>query len=196
MRPLTSLLFWTISAGAAAGIKVGDECGVNGRDFLDDAFTGEYRVSGAPGCSIDGETDCYCAPDYGSDQPVGEWVWACNSVDPTEVPFGPIGNEVCPDEIPVPLGYMSETGNPRCDATNPTGQAGSPPCAYSDCDTGGDFSAVCGCVDLSFGQGSDEPGDLQWFCLHATCKCSGSVAVFGMLPLILAAATMVLHHLS
>lgn len=192
--------FWTtilIFGSSAASIKIGDECGVDGRDFLDDAFTGEYRVSGAPGCSIEGGTDCYCAPNYGSTVPVGQWVWGCNSVDPSEVPFGPNEGKVCPSEIPVPVGY-NEDGNPPCDNTNPTGQAGDPPCAYSDCDQGGNFSAVCGCVDLSFGEGEDEPGDRQWFCLHATCHCgdettSSSVSVFGMLSLILAVATMVFH---
>jgi len=194
--PRFASLFWTILiASNSAGIKIGDQCGVDGRDFLDDTFTGEYRVSGAPGCSIEGGTDCYCAPDYGNDQPVGPWVWACNSVDPTSVPFGPTGSKVCPDEIPVPESYSEDT-NPLCNASNPTGQAGDPPCAYFDCDKGGNYSAICGCVDLSFGAGEVEQNDLQWFCLHATCHCgpdSSSNTLYGVLPLILAAAFMVFY---
>lgn len=192
------LLIFQLLSLASADVKVGDECGVDGRDFLDDTFTGEYRVSGEPGCSFGDESECFCAPDYGSPQPVGPWVWGCNSVNASEVPFGPGAGKVCPASIPVPVGY-NEATNPPCDNTNPTGQQGDPPCVYNDCDSGGNFSAVCGCVDLSFGVGEDEENDLQWFCLHATCHCppqptSSSVTIAsGMLVIVLAASAAVME---
>lgn len=41
-------------------------------------------------------------------------------------------------------------------------------CPYSDCDEGGEYSAICACVDKSkYGLGEGE----EWFCLHSTCKC-------------------------
>ena len=41
-------------------------------------------------------------------------------------------------------------------------------CPYSECDEGGDTSAVCACIDLAkYGLGEGE----EWFCLHSTCDC-------------------------
>jgi hypothetical protein len=179
MKKVTSALGVVLFLSSAAllpvvtSIEIGDVvCGVDGADFLDDTFAGLWRVSGSPGCAMGSETDCYCSPILGDADPLGPWIWQCNSASSEVlVPFGPATGKVCPSEIPVPLGF-NEAKNPECDTTiNPTGQLDDPPCEYSDCDSGGDFSAVCGCVDLTFGAGEANPGDLQWFCLHATCTC-------------------------
>lgn len=164
------LVFLIRASEAQDPVKIGDECGVNGADFLDDSFTGTYRVSGDAGCTIGEETGCYCSPILGDADPLGEWIWQCTSESPDAVPFGPADGKICPAEMPVPLGFLEDV-NPSCNSSNPTGQAGDPPCSYSDCDSGGNLTAVCGCVDLTFGQGPDEEGDLQWFCLHSTCEC-------------------------
>ena len=177
---LVVLLATTRTAGAQG---TGDECGVDGSDFLNDEFTGEWAVSG-PGCTIGTSKQCYCSPILGDADPLGEWVWQCNENETGEldvplVPFGPATGKVCPDTIPVALGFDAEQNggkNPACTVDNPTGQAGDPPCVYETCSTGGDLSAVCGCVDLTFGQGDTSEGDLQWFCLHSVCTCPPSAA--------------------
>lgn len=167
-------------------IAIGDKCGVDGADFLDDSFTGEFRVAGGTsgGCTIGAETDCYCSPIIGDTDPLGEWIWQCNppSSSTTDgaalpVPFGPAAGKTCPSEIPVPFGFDGgEQQNPLCDiAVHPTGQENDPPCAYSDCAAnGGNQSAVCGCVDETFGQGGDEESNFRWYCLHATCHCGAT----------------------
>mmetsp|Transcript_499 Transcript_499/g.823 ORF Transcript_499/g.823 Transcript_499/m.823 type:complete len:207 (+) Transcript_499:50-670(+) len=197
----TQTLFVVALAHSFAGasgegvVKLGDACGVDGADFLDDSFTANFRVSGGPGCSLGADqTNCYCSAVLGDADPLGEWIWQCNSVTPEAVPFGPASGKICPAEIPVPVGF-NEDINPSCDSSSPTGQNGDPPCAYSDCETGGDFSAVCGCVDLTFGQGDNDAGDLQWFCLHSNCYCgsepsSAPVLVAGMIPLVVLATAV------
>jgi hypothetical protein len=51
---------------------------------------------------------------------------------------------------------------------NPTGQPGDEVCPYSDCDEGGDHSAICACIDLKkYGMGEGT----EWVCMHATCSC-------------------------
>lgn len=56
-----------------------------------------------------------------------------------------------------------------CDtAIHPTGQPGDEVCPYSDCDEGGDHSAICACIDLGkYGIGVG----MEWVCMHATCSC-------------------------
>jgi hypothetical protein len=61
-----------------------------------------------------------------------------------------------------------------CNTTvHPTGQPGDEVCPYSDCDEGGDHSAICACLDLSkYGMGEGE----EWVCMHATCNCEDKSA--------------------
>jgi hypothetical protein len=61
-----------------------------------------------------------------------------------------------------------------CNTTvHPTGQPGDEVCPYSDCDEGGDHSAICACLDLSkYGMGEGE----EWVCMHATCSCEDKSA--------------------
>ena len=184
MRFVSSMLLATVllvastfTAGASSGVQIGDTCGVNGADFLDATFAGEFRVAGETGCTIDLATGCFCAPKIGDEDQLGEWIWQCNSQSPSQdeqlVPFGPAPGKICPSEIPVPVGYEGDI-NPLCNFTqHPTGQEDDPPCGYSDCDQGGNFSAVCGCVDLAFGKGK-EATDFQWYCLHASCHCGAA----------------------
>jgi hypothetical protein len=182
MAPSSSMLSGVAAAAASSSgtpIMIGDTCGVDGSKVLANNFTGDYRVAGAPGCSIDLQTDCYCSPKLGDTDQVGVWIWQCNSqsVDAADplVPFGPAINKTCPVDIPVPPGYTNSV-KPYCDyGTNPTGQAGNPSCGYSNCERGGDFSAVCGCLDLTFGEGK-EPSDFQWRCLYSTCSCGAATA--------------------
>eukprot|EP00536_Pseudo-nitzschia_multiseries_P000165 jgi/Psemu1/233351/estExt_Genewise1.C_30098 len=56
-----------------------------------------------------------------------------------------------------------------CDTSiHPTGRPGDEVCPYSDCDEGGDHSAICACVDLAkYGMGSGT----EWVCMHSTCSC-------------------------
>lgn len=56
-----------------------------------------------------------------------------------------------------------------CDTTiHPTGRPGDEVCPYSDCDEGGDHSAICACIDLDkYGIGVG----MEWVCMHATCSC-------------------------
>eukprot|EP00798_Chlamydomonas_sp_ICE-L_P008807 gene8807-33677_t len=146
----------------------GDECGIHGGDIFDGDNEAENLVSG-PGCTMeDGRSECYCASLKDSD-PTGIWVWQCNIPGVTLVEFGPVAGKTCPDAIPVPKGkYDSELEYPSCDTDlHPTGLAGDPSCGYDDCSTGGDNTAVCGCVDRAryrIGEGQ------AWYCLHSTCS--------------------------
>lgn len=178
-----NLVLLSTVLGSTLSVETGELCGVNGADFLNDAFLGQWRVSGQEGCSIGNEQKCYCSPILGDSDPLGPWVWQCNEdatgpVQVPPVPFGPNKNagKICPATIPVPVGYDPDAPenngkNPECSVDSPTGQAGDPPCVYDTCCEGGDLTAVCGCVDTTFGAGTVMDGDLQWFCLHSTCDC-------------------------
>mmetsp|Transcript_49718 Transcript_49718/g.55412 ORF Transcript_49718/g.55412 Transcript_49718/m.55412 type:complete len:310 (+) Transcript_49718:81-1010(+) len=55
---------------------------------------------------------------------------------------------------------------------HPTGRPGDEVCPYSDCDDGGEHSAICACIDLEkYGMGTGT----EWVCMHATCQCEDSV---------------------
>merc|ERR1712238_389749 len=54
---------------------------------------------------------------------------------------------------------------------HPTGRPGDEVCPYSDCDDGGQHSAICACIDLEkYGMGTGT----EWVCMHATCDCEDS----------------------
>lgn len=200
MRLLLPFLACTLAAASDGGFHEGDTCGVKSSDFFNGYFVGDYLVAGAEGCSLaDGQTGCYCAPDLTDGQSLGEWKWQCNGV----VAFGPADGKTCPSTIPVPKGYedlevvvpKQATAVVACNTTvNPTGQAGDEVCPYSDCDTGGDTSAICACVDLAkydLGEGQ------QWICMHSTCSCepkaatSSGTALASATAMLLAATSMV-----
>jgi hypothetical protein len=164
------------SDGASASFQEGDKCGVNSQDFFKVGFGGDYRVAGGEGCDLGfGHADCFCGVDYDDSDRLSEWKWQCNGA----VEFGPATGKQCPDSIPVPLNTTTVSWNNEtefmvdpveCDPLiHPTGQRGDPVCGYSDCDIGGDSSAICGCVNLTqygIGEGT------QWFCMHSTCSCT------------------------
>ena len=172
-----SLTFLAFSVAGVASFQDGDLCGVKSSDFLNDYFEGDYLVAGATGCTLsDGSEGCYCAPDLNDQDSLSEWKWQCNG----SVEFGPVGDKICPESVPVPKGYKDILIVPKqagdsefaCNTTvNPTGRPGDAVCPYSDCDEGGSGSAICGCVDLAaynMGEG------MQWFCMHSTCSCEGT----------------------
>lgn len=74
------------------------------------------------------------------------------------VAFGRADGKTCPITMPVPKGFddvevfvpKQATAVMESNTTvNPTGQAGDEVCPDSDCDTGGDTSVICACVDLA-----------------------------------------------
>jgi hypothetical protein len=161
----------------SAGFAEGDYCGVDGAKFLDYNFTGNFNVAG-DGCTLGNKTNCLCSIDYNDESSLSPFIWQCGAVE-----FGPKGNKTCPATVPVvkPTGVnsidFSESmlGVPvDCDtALNPTGYPGDEACGYSECESGGDYSAICGCVDGS----RPDVGfsTTQWICLHSTCNCPGAV---------------------
>lgn len=184
-----------VSVTTAATFKEGDSCGVYSANFTNDIFLGEYLVAGDKGCTLaDGKEYCYCAPDLDDKNRLSPWKWQCNETKADF--FGPKNGKKCPIELPLPIpdGFVSPTvkglvvsddlsvyrdmtledqlNNPvACDpAIHPTGRPGDEVCSYSTCDDGGDFSAICGCVDLSRYPGKEDMGT-QWFCLKSTCSC-------------------------
>ena len=206
------------SAHVSAAFIEGDLCGVNMKNFLEDDFLGSYTVAGA-GCTLsDGAEQCFCAPDLQDAENLSEWKWQCGE----DVQFGPKNDKVCPNSVPIPKKYGVDSilfteallGVPVvCDLDiHPSGYPGDEVCAYSECEDGGEYSAICACVDLA-NVGGGNTGT-QWFCLHATCQCeaseeaaegdaavesepndsgvlSTSVAAFLVAPLAVAAAALV-----
>ena len=179
MRPSSRALITLLVTGSASSslaIKEFDSCGVLSSDFLNDEFLGKYRVAGPEGCALEGNaaSDCFCGPEIDGEERLGEWIWQCGK----NITFGPVAPKTCPEVVPVPslmgdldkeaVDFMREAKELDCDPSiHPTGFPGDEVCSYSTCDEGGDFTAVCACVDLSrMGiEGS------QWHCLHSTCSC-------------------------
>lgn len=167
-----------VAAGAASAIQEFDACGVLSSDFLNDSFEGQYRVAGPTGCAVadNSEANCFCGPEIDGEERLGEWLWQCGD----NITFGPVSPKTCPAEVPVPvvngvgitadeIRELREAGEMDCDMEmHPGGHPGDEVCGYSNCDEGGDFTAVCACVDLSrYGV----EGGPQWHCLHSTCSC-------------------------
>lgn len=174
MRLLLSIALFFTAHFAAASFEEGDACGVTSRDFLNYDFASNYTVAGE-GCTLGNETGCYCAPDFSDNAALSDWKWQCNDT----VKFGPVEGKVCPATVPVPKKNgisdssfeESMLGVPvYCNTTiHPTGRGGDEVCDYSECETGGSFSAICACVDLDDrGIG----GGVQWFCMHSKCSCT------------------------
>lgn len=165
------------AATTSTTFNEGDSCGVEMSNFLEDDFLGSYTVAGT-GCTLaDGADTCFCAPDLQDGENLSQWKWQCGDT----VQFGPQNEKVCPASVPVPKQYGVDSiyfteamlGVPvACDPDiHPTGYPGDEVCAYSECEDGGEYSAICACVDLSE---RVENGGTQWFCLHATCQCEAT----------------------
>jgi hypothetical protein len=162
---------------ANAAFEEGEYCGVNGKKFMEYNFTGEYAVAGK-GCTLENNTKtrCFCSIDYTDRASGSPFIWQCFDA----VKFGPVGEKVCPATVPV----VKPTGVNQIDfsesmlgvaaacntSENPTGRPGDEVCSYSECESGGKYSAICGCVDLSQREELNATG-MQWFCLHSTCSC-------------------------
>lgn len=178
---IAAALIGATGAASAAVIREFDTCGVLSSDFMNDSFEGQYRVAGPTGCALglasSSANDCFCGPEIDGEERLGEWLWQCGD----NIAFGPVSTKTCPAEAPVPVinneagitadvvRELREAGEMDCDVDiHPGGHPGDEVCGYSDCDQGGDFTAVCACVDMSrYGV----EGGPQWHCLHSTCSC-------------------------
>ena len=170
------LAFLLIAGVNSAVLQEGENCGVDGGDFLLENFTGNVVVAGK-GCASGNNTNCLCAPNFDDQQSLSEFLWQCNNA----VEFGPKNGKVCPPTPPVlrKVGVNSVDFSvdmlgvtvPCNTSVNPTGRPGDETCGYSECETGGSFSAICGCVDLDDRNETESVG-MQWICLHSTCGCS------------------------
>lgn len=182
-----------ITLSAASAVENGDKCGVTSSNFMNFEYRSDFMVAGEAGCTLGDDTGCFCAPNLADGESLSEWEWQCNDV----VNFGPAAEKVCPDLVPVAKGLgeleivternrarslqevdkvasvgtesMQQKMGVACDtAIHPTGRPGDEVCPYSDCDDGGNHSAVCACVDLAkYGMGDG----MEWVCMHATCSC-------------------------
>lgn len=85
-------------AAANGAFKEGDECGVTAADFVNVDFSADYLVAGEEGCTIDGKTQCYCAPNLTDGESQGTFQWQCGGT----VNFGPVEGKECPATVPVP----------------------------------------------------------------------------------------------
>lgn len=171
-------LFSLASVGSA--LLNGELCGIEGKDFFNDNFTGRVAVAGN-GCVSGADTNCLCAPNFDNQATLKGFVFQCNGM----VNFGPKKGKVCPATVPVikRVGVASinftesSIGVPvPCNTTiHPTGYPGDESCGYSECESGGSFTALCGCVD--FGAGSPgRPSGMIWTCVHSTCGCDLNTA--------------------
>ena len=165
-----------------------DFCGIYGANALDDNYTGTHPVAGL-GCTLDDKTHCLCSIDYNRPSERSPFIWQCGG----QVEFGPKGNKVCPDTVPVikPTGVdsMDFTESPtlgvvvECDTKlHPSGYPGDELCGYSECESGGDSSAICACVDFTGLVDANRTG-MQWICLHSKCNCPADVPVEDVGPI-------------
>jgi hypothetical protein len=155
----------------------GDYCNVTSRDFLNANFSSVHTVAGE-GCTVGGNSNlssCYCAPVLNNNESLSDWTWQCGD----KVSFGPTNGKTCPAEVPVLSPFnnnntVAESAlgvGASCNLTvHPSGRYGDEVCGYSTCEDGGDYSAVCACVDLERVRGIEGAGQ-QWFCLHSKCGC-------------------------
>ena len=187
-----TLAIIAIAVPNVSAFQNGDTCGVSSKDFLNYDYRSEYMVAGDTGCSLGDDIGCFCAPNLSDGQSLGEWEWQCNGV----VNFGPVSSKICPDVVPVAKGLgkleivvnrnrarfleadkivsigtesMQQKMRVACNtAIHPTGHPEDEVCPYSDCDEGGDHSAICACIDLDqYGMGVG----MEWVCMHSTCSC-------------------------
>ncbi len=190
IRLLTFTILATFTTNVSS-FQNGDTCGVTSAKFLNYDYRSDFMVAGEAGCTLGDNNECFCAPNLADGESLSEWQWQCNGV----VNFGPASSKTCPDMVPVPkgLGLLESVRNRNrersleaekvaigaesqqekmsvaCDtAIHPTGRPGDEVCPYSDCDEGGNHSAICACVDLGkYGIGVG----MEWVCMHATCSC-------------------------
>jgi hypothetical protein len=167
----------TGSAGQTPEIQEYDLCGVDGERVTDYNYTVEHNLAG-DGCTLGKKTNCLCSIDY-SDQssPLPPFKWLCGTVE-----FGPKGNKTCPNTVPVvkQIGFDSPDVTEsmlavvaECNTTiHPTGYPGDESCGYSECESGGSYTALCGCVDFSQHEYNITDG-MQWVCLYSACNCPG-----------------------
>merc|ERR1719491_1296354 len=155
---------------------------------------------GGGGDTATEESGCFCAPNLEDGQGLGEWEWQCNNivnfgpnpesgkVCPSKVPvpkgLGELKWVIKSDrvleagDLPVPVVASVGTESQQqkmsvpCNLDiHPTGRPGDEVCPYSDCDDGGEHSAICACIDLEkYGMGTGT----EWVCMHATCECEES----------------------
>ena len=179
------LTFLLITGVNGADLKQGDICGITSADYFAENFTGPVAVSGN-GCASENNTNCLCGFDF-NQEGEGPWKWQCNGA----VQFGPKNGKVCPEKVPVikRIGVDSiefdenSTGLVPCNTTiNPTGYPDDEGCEYSECESGGSYSAICGCDPMG------NAGE-HWVCLHATCACGLSDAAAPMTSAPVAAPT-------
>ena len=155
----------------STGTQEYDLCGVDGEKILEYDYIVDHNVAG-DGCTLGNKTNCICAMDY-EDQsaPLPPFKWLCGTVE-----FGPKGNKTCPTTIPIvkSIGSNSSNGTEvmvECNTTlHPKGYPGDEGCGYSECENGGDYSALCGCVDFSEHDFNTTEG-MQWICLYSACNC-------------------------
>jgi hypothetical protein len=159
------------------GLQQGDLCGIEGSNFLDDNFTGTITVAGE-GCVSANNANCLCAPNFDDPASLSGFTFQCNG----KVSFGPQNGKVCPEKVPV----IKRVGVDSIDFTedlvgavipcntsiHPMGYPGDEVCGYSECESGGSFSAICGCVDLGTRGDTGMSIGMQWICMHSTCGCS------------------------
>jgi hypothetical protein len=169
------LLLNHLNVAHGAAFKEGDFCDVDGADYLDYNFTGEYAVA-VEGCLLENntKTNCLCSGDYSDEDNQGLFIWQCNGM----AKFGPKVGKTCPDTVPlvkktgVDADNFSESESSTtvaCNSTiHPGGYNDDYACGYSECETGGSYSAICGCIEE------------KWICLHSECKC-GEGGIFWLL---------------
>mmetsp|Transcript_10459 Transcript_10459/g.23111 ORF Transcript_10459/g.23111 Transcript_10459/m.23111 type:complete len:242 (-) Transcript_10459:94-819(-) len=175
----------------------GDTCGVTSKDFLNYDFSSDWMVAGNAGCTLGDSTGCFCAPNLADGKSLGEWEWQCNNVVsfgpneslsktcPVMVPvdkdmgqldfvgnvaraLGASSSDNNEDNFLDPESQQQLTGVSCDTAIHPTGRPGDEFCPYSNCDEGGDHSAICACIDReAYGIGEG----MEWVCMHATCSC-------------------------
>jgi hypothetical protein len=159
-------------------------------------YRSDYMVAGETGCSLGDDSGCLCAPNLTDGKSLSEWEWQCNGVVNFGPATSKICPDVVPvakglgllesvvninrarslqaDEVKEVASVGTESMQEKvigvaCDTSiHPTGRPGDEVCPYSDCDEGGDHSAICACVDLGkYGMGVG----MEWVCMHATCSC-------------------------
>jgi hypothetical protein len=174
LLPIVAVLL-LMNSDVAHGVvfQEGDSCEINGADYLDYNFTGQYTVAGE-GCSLENntKTNCLCSIDYTDGTDKSPFIWQCFGA----VKFGPKEGKICPKTVPVvkqtgvkPIDFSeSQLGVAvPCNSSHPTGYLDDYACGYSECETGGSYSALCGCA-----------GE-YWICLHSKCNCGDMAADSG-----------------
>ena len=191
--PVSSAVFQN---GDTCGVTSRDFMNYNYRSEYMVAGSAGCTIGGGD-TATEEESGCFCAPNLEDGQGLGEWQWQCNNivnfgpnpesgkVCPSKVPvpkgLGELKWVIKSDRVleagdaPVPVVASVGTESQQqkmsvpCNLDlHPTGRPGDEVCPYSDCDEGGEHSAICACIDLEkYGMGTGT----EWVCMHATCDC-------------------------